>query len=157
MTHDPYLAPKSIAADPLEASHGVRWRGVLWFFVPSWLLMAGFVIAVTAAYLRSFTMALLELLLTCSVLVLPSAVIGHASERRRRTTSWLRYLVLSVRDAVFWAIAATLLVVLESHLGGGDPMGFGRAVDWILELTTILVPLTALLAASLRLRYRHGP
>ena len=156
MTRDPYAPPQAAELESTiasAASTDLRWRGVAWFLVPL-LAMVAILEAVDALdgamVLATKLRQLFEM--TISVFV-PAAIVGYASGRRCRSTTWRRFVVLAIMDASLWALYATLLLWLPEF----GSWRFARMAMTFLRLEAVLLPILLLLATTMRFHYRRRP
>ena len=156
MTADPYAPPQAAELESTiasAASTDLRWRSIAWFVVP---LLAVVAILEAADFVDRGMLhdRLLQQLFQMTISVfIPAAIVGSASGRRCRSTSWMRFVVLAIRDASLWALYATLLLWLPEF----GAWRFATMAMTFLRVEAVLIPITLLLATTMRFHYRRRP
>jgi hypothetical protein len=158
MTHDPHATP-TVPPDSLERPaplRDLRLRGAIWFVAPFLVVLAA-ALGIEVVDGGGVDRKLAVQLAVITLMLAPAGVIGLLSGRRCRTTSWLRYLLLTIRDGAAWAIVATLPIFGYIHWyeHGARTMTFLVLVTGMARMAIGTIPVALLLASSLRYFHRR--
>jgi hypothetical protein len=149
MTHAPYLAPKTSNPATADAPHDLRWRAAVWFAAPLVALIFAFILMAIAADggVQADTLRVPFEMMLC--VALPAGVAGYGCGHRCRASGWTRYLALACRDAMAWAVYASLLIWMQHDASPRTGMKrLGRAA-------MITVTLCLLLSSTFRARFHR--
>ena len=125
----------------------------MWFLVPLLVLV---VLAVALDYLRlgSPEMRLRELVQFGLVAPLPGSVAGFTIGAWCRSTTWVRHLLLAIVAGSVWA---AYVVVLIWYSSGYSVYEVSRAAKYTAAIAAATVPITLLLASTMRLWFQRRP